>query len=116
MGRKKKKPMDKLSQDACDALAHGMSYGKWMAIKPPAVVVHEKPKCVIEKTCELCGKTFYRKNNIRVKYCSPECQHEALVQKTKQAKERNREKYREYQRKYQADYRKKDVNAVSVMQ
>ena len=111
MGRKKKKPMDKLSQDACAALAHGMSYGKWMAIKPPAVVVHEKPKCVIEKTCELCGKTFYRKNNIRVKYCSPECQNDVKEQREKQFRERHREEYIEYQRLYKKGFRKKNSNA-----
>lgn len=79
MGRKKKKPMDKLSRDSCDALAHGMSYGKWMAIKPPEVIVPQKPKALIEKTCRFCGKAFYQKTNVKRKYCSPECKDQARI-------------------------------------
>lgn len=79
MGRKKAKPMDKLSRDACDALAHGMSYGKWMAIKPPEVVIPEKKTALIERTCQLCGKVFYQRYKFRTKYCSGECKDIARI-------------------------------------
>ena len=116
MGRKKKKPMDKLSQDACDALAHNMSYGQWMAIKPPAESVPLKHKNRVEKTCEFCGKTFYRFDKVQVKYCSPECKEDARNAKHKENRLRNYEKYLEYQRSYKTGYRKKeDKNAVSQL-
>jgi hypothetical protein len=113
MGRKRKKPMDKLSRDSCDALAHGMSYGKWMAIKPPVDIVPIKTKDKVERTCERCGKIFYRNDKVRVKYCSPECKWDAYLERTNEHRQRNREKYLEYQRLYKTGYRKKVQNAVS---
>lgn len=90
MGRKKKKPMDKLSRDSCDALAHGMSYGKWMSIKPPEVVVPEKKTALIELTCELCGKVFYQRYKFKTKYCSGECKDQAHINAIYECRQKRR--------------------------
>lgn len=112
MGRKRKP--DRLDRESKMATDAGLSYGKWKALQPPdEPMPPEKPKYLIEKTCEFCGKTFYRKDNIRVKYCSPECQYNAKVEKEKLFRVRHREEYIEYQRLYKTGFRKKDKNAVS---
>ena len=112
MGRKRKP--DRLDIESKLATDAGMSYGKWKALQPPdEPKPPAKPKAMIEHVCALCGKTFYRHNKIRVKYCSPECQHEAYEEMNRRCRERFQEKHKEYQRLYQANYRKKDLNAVS---
>lgn len=89
MGRKKK--LDKLSQDSCDALAHGMSYGKWMAIKEPSKDVPEKKADLHQLTCQLCGKVFYQKYKFRTKYCSGECKDQAKNNAIDECRRKRRE-------------------------
>ena len=112
MGRKRK--LDRLDIESKLATDAKMSYGKWKALQPPGLPAPPpKPKKMVERTCARCGKTFYRSNKICVKYCSPECQHEAKTEREKMYRQQNHEEYREYQRLYKTGYRKKDVNAVS---
>ena len=92
--------MDRLSRDAAAAKAAGMSYGKWKAMQLPDVVVQKKPKKLIEKTCQFCGKTFFQSDNRVRKYCSPECKYEVDRQKQLEYNETHREEKREYNRAY----------------
>lgn len=79
-----RKPKDNLTLDAMDALAAGMTYGKWKALHPHTKVANEprlaKPKRadkpsvskVYEGICPVCGEKFTTtvKNK---KYCSEDC-------------------------------------------
>ena len=82
MGRNKK--MDKLSQDSCDALEAGMSYGKYMAMKGPTKVTPPEPTepnricqqsepTEPNRICQQCGKSFYVPDNRKKKFCSDRC-------------------------------------------
>lgn len=86
MARKKK--MDKLSQEVAQALACGMSYGKWKA-KYGKPVEKKEEKTLPEKwqICPWCGKEFKRKGNARQIYCEPYCQREAGKQRARDRKE-----------------------------
>ena len=70
----KRKPTQ-LDIDSSAAIACGMSYGRYMAMKqrvsdlPVSVTVPEG----IRYECAHCGKVFYRYDNYPAKYCSPEC-------------------------------------------
>ena len=72
----KREDMDQLSRDACDALAHGMTYGKYMAWKRSRDIMLDKPiKRVVgehEAVCKCCGKVFTKSQHYRV-YCSRLC-------------------------------------------
>ena len=72
----KKKKMDQLSKDSCDALAHNMSYGQYMAWKRDHGLVSKKPIKTVagegEGICRCCGKVFTKTNQYRV-YCSRQC-------------------------------------------
>lgn len=70
--------MDKLSQDSTKALKAGMSYGKWMAMKNPVVIV-KKPDGVV-RSCPHCGVAFRVRHGWQ-KYCSPECQVKAKARR-----------------------------------
>ena len=115
MGRKRKP--DRLDREAKAASDAGLSYGKWKALQPPdKPAPPPKPKNKVERTCVRCGKTFYRSNKLCVKYCSPECQHEAKTEREKLYRQQNHEEYREYQRLYKTGFRKKEAkNAVSQL-
>lgn len=71
MGRKKK--MDNLSQCSCDALAAGMSYGKYMAIKKPSKVITTDISTDYYHVCQHCGKEFYVPDKRHKKFCSDRC-------------------------------------------
>ena len=72
MGRHKK--MDKLSQDSCDALKAGMSYGKYMAMKGSANVTRPTPAPTgYYHVCQHCGKEFYVEDRKARKFCSDRC-------------------------------------------
>ena len=84
----KKKEMDKLSMDVHQAIAAGMSYGKWKAMQDPVKI---QPKVIpigIEtKKCAWCGVEFTGMDN-KTKYCSKMC-------KKLRDNEYNKQKYRE---------------------
>ena len=74
MGRHKKVEMDKLSQDSCDALKAGMSYGKYMAMKGTANVTRPIPAPTgYYHVCQHCGKEFYTDTRQPRKFCSDRC-------------------------------------------
>lgn len=81
--------MDKLASDAAQALAAGMSYGKWKAMqgsdtggyKPPAT--QRQP--VMVRVCTYCGKEFPQYDRRTRVYCCYACKRRA---------ERKREKAR----------------------
>lgn len=74
MGRHKKVEMDKLSQDSCDALKAGMSYGKYMAMKGSAKVTRPTPAPTgYYHVCQHCGKEFYTDTRQPRKFCSDRC-------------------------------------------
>lgn len=107
----KKKKLDRLSREASAALAAGMSYGKYKALQKPDVIVPKKPKKLIEKTCQLCGATFYQSDNRVRKYCSQECSAEADYQARRAGSKKWRAEHREEIKEYQKKWR--EQNAVS---
>lgn len=78
----KKKEMDKLSQEVHQALAAGMSYGKWKAMQTP-VKIDPKPDLIkVEtKVCAQCGCEFVVHDNYPRKYCGARCKQIAGVVK-----------------------------------
>lgn len=77
---KKKNAPDKLAQEVRQALAAGMSYGKWKALQPragqvqPAIPADWKP-------CEYCGKYF--KPTGKKRFCDAPCRVAAYNEKRK---------------------------------
>lgn len=70
--------MDKLSQDSCDALKAGMSYGKYMAMKGSANVTRPaQTQEVYYYTCQFCGKEFYVPDKRLKKFCSDYCRQKS---------------------------------------
>lgn len=98
--------MDNLAKDAAAALAAGMSYGRYMALryKPP---VRERPSTKKDtskkevpkgaRVCVICGEVFYTKMPHQL-CCSKEC-----------SKENGRRKSREYQRIKYAERKAKNA-------
>lgn len=74
MGRKKKE-LSQLDIDASNAIKAGMSYGKYMAMKPKTDAPAPKKKSRVEyrHTCPICGNDFVTYNRKLKKYCSDEC-------------------------------------------
>ena len=70
---KKNKP-DKLARENAQAIAAGMSYGKWKAMQP---VVAVDPKVIPDgwKRCEYCGKLF--KGAVNKRFCDYYCRTES---------------------------------------
>lgn len=82
---RRRRPKDNLSLDAMDALAAGMTYGKWKALHPetkeanesrlsqpaPKREYKETPK-VYEYICRGCGKKFTTTTKPR-RYCDDHC-------------------------------------------
>lgn len=75
-----KKQMDKLEQEVHQALAAGMSYGKWKAMQPP-VKIEPKPDLIKVETkiCAQCGCEFAVHDNYPRKYCGARCKQLAGV-------------------------------------
>lgn len=69
----KRKEMDKLSQDSCDALKAGMSYGKYMAMKGSTNATQQTNRKGNYHVCQFCGEKFSVPHKIAVKYCSERC-------------------------------------------
>ena len=78
---KKNKP-DKLSQEVAQALAAGMSYGKWKAMQPIETNMSKKPDDM--KKCEYCRKPFKAKPNKR--FCDADCWSAAYKERKGRAK------------------------------
>ena len=69
---------DKLMQEARQALAAGMSYGKWKAMQPRADL--SKPAIPADwKPCAYCGKYYKPKNGKR--FCDVPCRVAAYNEK-----------------------------------
>ena len=76
----KKNEPDKLAQEVRQALAAGMSYGKWKALQPRADL--SKPAIPADwKPCEYCGEYFKPKQGKR--FCGTECRVAAYNAKMK---------------------------------
>lgn len=82
---------DRLSIESSMALAAGMSYGKWKALKKTPTEIPTDIKLPATKRgvkrkfiCQWCGKEYVRYDNKKTKYCCEDCQHAAY-------KKRNRE-------------------------
>lgn len=75
----KTKQPDKLSIEATQALAAGMSYGKWKAlgIQADTKQKQEKDDSEYKRICYQCGKEFIRYHKKFVKFCSYECRCKA---------------------------------------
>lgn len=82
MARKK---MDRLSRENAQALAAGMSYGKWKAMQQPVKVEKKKvQEEYIENVCPWCGKKFIPQSKRKKTYCSATCQKVAYYENNKQ--------------------------------
>lgn len=79
---------DRISQRAAEALALGMSYGKYMAVYHPSESRQEpvKPRTGVTKVCEYCGMEFTRYDKRQRKYCCEDCQEAANDQKSRERK------------------------------
>ena len=78
---RKKKP-DKLSLDAAEARAAGMSYGKWKALQGEPVIVEKKIPAGWS-VCKYCGKPFKPRVGSAQKYCEEFCQRSAYTERRK---------------------------------
>lgn len=104
----KKKQPDRLSRESSAAIAAGMSYGKWKSLQKPDIIVPKKPKKLIEKTCQLCGATFYQSDNRIRKYCSPECRAEADYEARRAGSKKWRAEHREEIKAYSKAWREQN--------
>lgn len=88
-----KKEMDKLSREVAQALACGMSYGKWKAKQEPVKIV--KPEIPEGwKKCPGCGKVFKPVNG-KQRYCDIGCRRESYHEKEKAIKRNYMRRFRE---------------------
>ena len=76
---KKNKP-DKLAQDVSQAIAAGMSYGRWKAMQPIATTASKLPDGW--RKCEYCRKPFKGVQGKR--FCDVTCQKQSYKERTKQ--------------------------------
>lgn len=93
---KKRKPADRLSQESSEALAAGVSYGKykaqqWEAAKrQPSAPVPKKeepdPRQKYDLVCPVCSIAFKSMTRHR-KYCSERCADKRYKELAKQRKE-----------------------------
>ena len=98
MARKKK--MDKLAWENAQALACGMSYGKWKAKQAPVEIVKQEYPADWN-LCAYCGKPFKPLQGKR--FCDVDCRKEAY-----------REKQNEFQREYMRKRRTKKEEGIIV--
>lgn len=76
----KKKP-DKLSQEVAQALAAGMSYGKWKALQEPVKIVKEEEIPEGWSKCQYCGKVFKPTIKRPQKFCDSVCREKSYFPK-----------------------------------
>ena len=96
-----KKEMDKLSREVAQALACGMSYGKWKAKQEPVKIVKQEYPADW-RLCEHCGKPFKPVQGKR--FCDIYCRDRAYRKK-------QNEIMREYMRKYRT---RKEEEGITV--
>lgn len=89
----KEEELDNLSRCSNEALAAGMTYGKYMALKyekerPPKMGA--SPPLPGWKVCPYCGAKFYAAHG-KMKYCSAICGTNATYQKRRETIIKNRE-------------------------
>jgi Tfp pilus assembly protein PilE len=79
---RKDKESDKLAQEVSQAIAAGMSYGRWKAMQP-AVEIQKKPSVFEQQylTCAYCGCQFVDSMGRRMKYCGDRCKARAAAQR-----------------------------------
>ena len=77
---RKKKPMDKLAWENAQALAAGMSYGKWKAMQDPVRIEKKTPEGWMK--CRYCGKEFPPKTS-KI-YCDDYCRYMATKDRYKE--------------------------------
>ena len=74
----KRKEMDKLSQDSCDAIKAGMSYGQYMAMKESSGATRSsRASAGYYHVCKFCGKEFYADTRQPRKFCSDRCREQS---------------------------------------
>ena len=89
--RKGKENLDNLTRDVlrAEALGYGCHYGQYKTDHPHTRVDDVTPERQpvapgrIEKTCARCGGTFYVESQARKRYCSPECEHAAKLERAR---------------------------------
>ena len=92
----KAKELDQLTLDAIAAEKARMSYGKYMAMKEPAVIQPKNDPAVRYGVCLYCGERFIMdKHRVRA-YCDYECYNRHYGQ-------RKREQMKEEQANEQAE-------------
>lgn len=94
---KRKKPLDRLTRDAIAAEQAGMSYGKYKAQHPHTPDEDEeppKPKVdpdKYERVCVTCGKTFYLRTRVHMKYCSDYCRQIGKSHREQQLRDKKKQ-------------------------
>ncbi len=76
---KKTNEPDKLSREVSQAIASGLSYGRWKAMQPTEPADAKKIPDGW-RTCEYCGKAFKPKHAKR--FCDSECGRTAYRERT----------------------------------
>ena len=97
---RKKKEMDKLSQDAAAAKAANMSYGNWKAMQERHIPKKEPKIPEGWLVCQYCGKPFKPKTKRKQFYCEVGCQKAAQIERDK---EKNKERCRDYRKRKMAE-------------
>ena len=88
---KKKKQMDKLAWENAQALAAGMSYGKWKAMQDPVRIEKKTPEGWTK--CKHCGELFEpKKGKI---YCDDYCRYMGTRERYKEANRLSHQRRRE---------------------
>lgn len=92
---KKKIETDNITKDvmAAEAAGYGPHYGHYIADHGHSWKEEEETtqKSEKEQVCQLCGDVFMRPDNLKRKYCSPECRCEAMRRSRNAAKNRLKE-------------------------
>ena len=76
----KNKP-DKLAWEVSQAIAAGMSYGKWKALQPIVTTADKLPDGW--KRCEYCRRPFKPTTNAK-RFCDSVCQRKSYKERIKQ--------------------------------
>lgn len=98
---RKKKEMDKLAWENAQALAAGMSYGKWKAMQEPVKIVKEKELPEGWCRCAWCNTPFKPKTKRPRKYCESRCQQ--IAWNSKRPARYNAEYQRQYRERKKAE-------------
>ena len=97
--RERKEPLDRLTRDVLAAEAAGMSYGQYKALHPHTPDEDEikeppKPKAdpdKYERVCATCGKVFYLRTKVHMKYCGDYCRQLGKSQREQELREKKKQ-------------------------